>query len=1029
MRYVSILSSIFLLTAHVCISSEDSQTKRVTGAAFSQGTSSMASSQFAQPLTPAIINNNGTQMLARPGYYFLTDDLMFKPNRQWNNSPSINTAGDLIAWKPINGPRNIIFINSDNVTLDLNNKTITQWGSYTLSIAPDTSAHSTSHGVLDNSQHFPQTSNNPRNNLKELNMPNLIGIYVAPNVKNVTIKNGTINGLSGIGVLIDQGCQNIKISNITINSVGVAGVVVGHNPLRKRIIESGAYQYAIEHGLLNDSTVHQSIKDGMQAPLHDQNPYTYQHENNQTSEIILHNVLVSKTQGHYQYYLNSQTATATASDKDAYRSKTKWLPAAVKTDAIGCQVVYTNNLQIENCSFSGNKVKQQVSQSKPSSGISSASTATDAQWTQTTGINQQADLNNIASVTGATYSNTSIEGTGFNGIGLQLIWVANANINDSHFSDNSGTAGRGVEALFCNALDFNNCTAHKNHSLYNPAERKNNITIAGSYSSGSFGTEISNPVTNFAQWQHHIGTAAGFYLQDSSDCTFESCEANINKGYRDAAGFWFTKWYTFESTTSNHGHTIATQSAIIDNFVDRRNLGPFVYKALSITIASPNQSTEKWNADETISHIVSFGPFNNRTVQCTAFANESKYLSGYGFLVAGGESNSFEQCQARGNKAGLGTDSYFTDYLSMINPATPGDDILKAFDDGVGATPEDNAETNPANQLPENFTIAVPLAFSVTNADKVGLWGWNKEYNYVGYNQPVGSQDTQHLHTIEYGSGFALRAISLPLYNYHTADTTSIAVSTNKTDANGKKMYNNHIVLADYISPADMLIGTPSNYLTYPHFLDGDGKAHIQSWADRGSIIEQCTSRNNNGNERGRGVGILLDGSIESTIAHNYTFNNYANRNGTLMPIYKPNPTIPDDYVTISIGGLGGYGIRDNLVDSSSLIMRNFAFANQTIYPRFLNGTNLSPTENDVTTQNFVEGSNFFAQYIQANESFQSTNATVGEFGALNVANPYANIEWSHIGLPNGPLFGRETSYGSYFNPGSNDNDLTTDWQ
>lgn len=1029
MIYVSILSAIFSLIAPTVFAQDNTQTTKAAGAHFSQGTSSMASSQFAQPLTPAIINNNGTQMLARPGYYFLTEDLMFKPSKQWNNHPSINTAGDLIAWKPINGPRNIIFINSDNITLDLNNKTITQWGSYTLSISPDSTSHTSSHGVLDNTQHFPQVTDNPRNIVKELNMPNLIGIYVAPNVKNVTIKNGTINGLSGIGILIDQGCQNIKISNMNINSVGIAGIVVGHNPLRKRIIESGVYQYAIENGLLNDSTIHQSIKDGMQAPLHDQNPYTYAHEDNPTSEIILHNVLVSKTKGHHQYYLNSQAATGTASDKDAYRSKTKWLPAAVKADAIGCQIAYTNNVQIENCSFSGNQVASQVHEVKPSTGISSASSATDAQWTETNGIDQQRDLNQITSVTGATYTNQAIEGTGHNGIGLQMIWVANAHVANSHFSDNSGTTGRGVEALFCNALDFSNCSAHKNHSLYDPAQRKNNITISGTYSGSAFGSEVSNPVTNFAQWQHHIGTAAGFYLQDSSDCTFHQCEANINKGYRDAAGFWFTKWYTFETASSQSGRMFATQSAIIDNFVDRRNLGAFVYRALPITVASASPSTDKWNADTTISHIVSFGPFNNRVINCNAFSNESKYLSAYGFLVAGGESNSFEHCQARGNKAGLGTDSYFSDYLAMTNPATPGDDILKAFDDGVGATPENNAETNPPSQQPENFTLAVPLSFSVTDADKTGLWGWNKEYNYVGINTPPSAQQTQHLHTIEYGSGFALRAISLPLYNYHIGVSESATVNTNKTDANGRKMYNKHIVLADYIGPSDMLVGTPSNYLTYPHFLDSDGKAHIQAWADRGTTIEQCTSRNNNGNERGRGVGILLDGSIQSTIAHNYTFNNYANRNGTLMPIYKPNALIPDDYVTISIGGLGGYGIRDNLVDSSSLIMKNFAFANQTIYPRFLNASSLSPTESDVTTQNFIEGKNFFAQYIQATESFQSTNATVGEFGALNVANPYANIEWSHLGLPNGPIFGRQTGNGSYFNPGSSDNDLTTDWQ
>lgn len=1008
-------------------SDPDTQQTRVTGVAMTHGTTSMASSQFTTPLTPAVINNNGTQMLARPGYYFLTDDLMFRPNRQWNAAPNVNYATSKIAWKPINGPRNIIFINSDNVVLDLNNKTITQWGTVTTSISPDASSHSTSYGVLDSAQHFPQPTDNPRDILQSLNMPNLVGIYIAPHVKNVTIKNGTINGLSGIGILVDQGCQNIKLSNLTITSVGIAGIVVGHNPLRRRIVEDSLYQYAIETDLLNDSTIHQSIKDGMHAPLHDQNPYTYAYTENQTSEIIIENVLVSKTQGHHQYFLNSPTATGTATTKEAYASKTKWLPAAVKTDAIGCQVVYTNNLQIENCSFSGNHVTKQQRKTKPASGIGSGSTATDAQWSETTGIEQHRDLNRIAKVVGATYGADTIEGTGHSGIGLQLMWVANATIENSEFSDNSGTTGRGIDMAFCNALQFTNCKANHNSSQYDPAQRKNNTLIAGAFSGTVFDTQTATPVTNFAQWQHHIGTAAGFYSQDSSDCIFERCEANSNYGYRDAAGFWLTKWYTFETTETSLGTLVDVQSATLEDFIDRRNLGPFVYRSVPIPAATPVPATQLWNANLTISHIATFGPFNNRMIECASIGNKSTYLSASGFLFAGGHANSCEQCQARGNISGKGTDAYFPTGASdnIVNPATPGSDILKAFDDGVGGTPEDNAATNPLNNLPVNFLQAVPVAFSVPGSDKIGLWGFCKEYNYVGKNEHATITDVALLHTIEYGAGFALRAITLPLHTYYSQAANTLAVATNKTNANGQKMYNNHIVTQNYVDGGALLNGTPTQYLTYPGVVDGNNNIHIQAWTEKASLIEACNSRHNDGNERGRGVGILLDGAVEATLSHNWTVNNKSNRNGAAMPVIKSGGV----YTTIYTGGLGGFGIRDNLVDSSSLIMQNYAFANQTLYPKFLEAATALPSDDDIVSQKFVEGGNYFASFIQSNESFQSTAATVGEFGALNVANPYANIEWSHVGLPNGPLFGRETSNAGYFNQGSYENDLTSDWQ
>jgi len=76
------------------------------------------------------------------------------------------------------------------------------------------------------------------------------------------------------------------------------------------------------------------------------------------------------------------------------------------------------------------------------------------------------------------------------------------------------------------------------------------------------------------------------------------------------------------------------------------------------------------------------------------------------------------------------------------------------------------------------------------------------------------------------------------------------------------------------------------------------------------------------------------------------------------------------------------YGLYDGATDSQSLIMENYAFRNG-----FLN-THVSPGNIDANSINY------FVTYTGENETLPLSSATVGGFGALNVATKFANIEW-----------------------------------
>ena len=87
-------------------------------------------------------------------------------------------AGSNVLGNPSADNEYIIEITSSNVTLDLNNNTVSQ------------------------------DSNNIRNGIT--------GIYINPNLNNVTIKNGLMQDINGNAIVVDQGCNEIRIENIEV---------------------------------------------------------------------------------------------------------------------------------------------------------------------------------------------------------------------------------------------------------------------------------------------------------------------------------------------------------------------------------------------------------------------------------------------------------------------------------------------------------------------------------------------------------------------------------------------------------------------------------------------------------------------------------------------------------------------------------------------------------------------------------------------------------------------------------------------
>lgn len=155
------------------------QAARAYGLNTATGTAALATAQYTHPIIPAQINNTGYYAVKNAGYYFLTEDLFFAPRAFTDNTV------------PLDVLKAVIYVQKDNVIIDLNSKTILQKN--------------------NKSQSF-------------LDVQDLHAIYIKDGVKNVTIKNGTINFATGHGIYIGKGCSNIVLSNIQILNCGLRGI-------------------------------------------------------------------------------------------------------------------------------------------------------------------------------------------------------------------------------------------------------------------------------------------------------------------------------------------------------------------------------------------------------------------------------------------------------------------------------------------------------------------------------------------------------------------------------------------------------------------------------------------------------------------------------------------------------------------------------------------------------------------------------------------------------------------------------------
>ena len=78
-----------------------------------------STSRYSIPLSPAQINNQGYVTITHPGNYFITENFGFYPTGYTNGDPVTNNA--------------IIYINSDNVVLNLGKNSIYQKTTRTMS--------------------------------------------------------------------------------------------------------------------------------------------------------------------------------------------------------------------------------------------------------------------------------------------------------------------------------------------------------------------------------------------------------------------------------------------------------------------------------------------------------------------------------------------------------------------------------------------------------------------------------------------------------------------------------------------------------------------------------------------------------------------------------------------------------------------------------------------------------------------------------------------------------------------------------
>lgn len=148
----------------------------------------------------------------------------------------------------------------------------------------------------------------------------------------------------------------------------------------------------------------------------------------------------------------------------------------------------------------------------------------------------------------------------------------------------------------------------------------------------------------------------------------------------------------------------------------------------------------------------------------------------------------------------------------------------------------------------------------------------------------------------------------------------------------------------------------------------------IPCWSETCSTISDGSYSENYGSVVGTGAGILINGGYKSIIKKNWISCNHSSTLGVT----------PDICNTASgIGAQGGYGILDLARNSTSLIMENLAYANETIQPKTVSGLT-----------NYIEGANYHATYTDTTLKVPVEKASIGDFSPFNILTPFSNFEW-----------------------------------
>lgn len=125
------------------------------------------------------------------------------------NSPGVWPVGGSVIANPQSSNDTIVTITANNVIFDLKNYGLSQISTNT--------------------------------------MTELIGIFVAPNLSNITIKNGTIENVSGVGIYVSDGCSQVYLENLLLSSCNEGGILLAGNTTG-----TGINEVTIKNCLIND---------------------------------------------------------------------------------------------------------------------------------------------------------------------------------------------------------------------------------------------------------------------------------------------------------------------------------------------------------------------------------------------------------------------------------------------------------------------------------------------------------------------------------------------------------------------------------------------------------------------------------------------------------------------------------------------------------------------------------------------------------------------------------------------------------